>query len=183
MSLGVKHHLLDFEILETKNPRTLVFLDSSQYYKEPESPLLEVTLPGYTKYFLLNVSARKINTFNSNTIGLTETLNTFDLADLPDGVWKLKFKVCPYEEVYIQKYHLRTVDLENRLAKIYEYLDLSDCDIERDIKLKNNIIDIILAIESGKSNAALGNVKKASTLYQKASSLVNKTLNKLTQTC
>lgn len=183
MSFGIRKHLLDFEILDTGNPFTLVFLDSSQYYTSPERPLLEITLPGHNKYFLVNVVPEKINTFNSNTIGLTELLSSFDLVTLPDGVWRFKFKVCPYDKVYIQKYHLRTVELESRLAKIYEVLDFSDCDVERDTKLNNSLIDIHLAIESGKVNASIGNVSKASDLYQMASELVNKLLNKLTGVC
>lgn len=183
MSLGLKKHNLDFEILDTGNPKTLVFVDSSEYYQEPERPLLEVTLPGYSKYFLLNVVARKVNTFNSNTIGLTETLNSHNLVALPDGVWTLKFKVCPYDKVYIQKYHLRTVILEDSLSKIYEYLDFEGCDVERDFKIKQTIVDIILAIESGKANAKKNNVKIASELYSIANELTTDLLNKLSGKC
>lgn len=183
MSFGIRKHNLDFEILDTGNPKTLVFLDSSDYYTEPERPLIEVTLPGHSRYFLLNAAAKKVNTYNSNTIGLTEILNSFELVNLPDGVWKFKFKVCPYDKVYIQKHHLRTVELEERLGKVYEYLTLSDCDVERDVKLNNTLIDVLLAIESGKANAKKGNTKKASDLYQFASTSVNSLLNNLSGTC
>jgi hypothetical protein len=183
MSLGIRKHNLNFDILDTGNPRTLIFLDSSEYFEEPDRPLLEVTLPGYTKYFLLNVAARKVNTFNSNTIGLTETLNSHNLVNLPDGLWTLKFKVCPYDKVYVQKYHLRTVTLENNIQKIFDFVELSDCDIEKDEKYQSAIIDIFILLESAKGHALKGNVKKASDQYQKLNTLVTDLLNKLSGSC
>lgn len=183
MSLGIRKHILDFEILDTGNPYTVVFMDSSQYYTEPERPLLEVTLPGYSKYFLLNVAARQVNTFNSNTIGLTEIFNSFNLVSLPDGVWTFKFKVCPYDKVYIQKYHLRTVDLENKLCKIYDQISMSDCDVARDEKLNNTLVEIFLATAAGKAHAKEGNARRASELYQLANESVNRLLNNLTGVC
>lgn len=184
MSLGIRKHTLSFEILNTGNPKTLVFLDSSDYYEEPERPLLEITLPGYNKYFLVNVVARKVNTFNSNTIGMTETLSSHNLVNLPDGVWTLKFKVCPYDKVYIQKYHLRTVTLEEQIANIFEYMDLSDCDVEDTKKYQNTLVDIFVLLEAAKANAEKrGAVKKATEQYQKANSLVTDLLNKLSGTC
>lgn len=183
MLFGIQKNNIDFEILDTGNSKTLVFLDSSEYYKEPETPLLEITLPGFTKYFLANINARKINTFNSNTIGMTETFNSHELVDLPDGVWTFVYKICPYDEVFIQKYYLRTVCLDNKISEIFEYIRLSDCDVERDSKLKQDIVDMLLAIESGKANACKDNVKKATELYQIANSIATKLLNKLSESC
>lgn len=183
MSLGIKKHILDFEILNTGNSKTLVFLDSSEYNGNPEKPLLEVTLPGHNKYFLLNVVARKLNTFNSNTIGLTETLNSHDIVNLPDGVWRLKFKVCPYDKVYIQKYHLRTVTLEENIQKFFDWLDISDCDIAETEKYKNDIVDIFILKEAAKANAIKGRIKKASDQYQKANDLITNLLKKLSKSC
>lgn len=183
MRLGLKRHTLDFDILDTGNPKTLVFLDLSSYYTEPDSPILQVTLPGHTKYNVVNIAARKINTFNSNTLGKTDSYNIRDIVALPDGVWTLTFRVCPYDEVYVQKYHLRTTILEQNLEKIFEHFKLLDCDVERDAQMRNDIVDILLAIESGKANAKKGNAKKASQLYQKADSLVTKILDNLSETC
>jgi hypothetical protein len=53
--LGLHTNILDFEVLETGNLKTIVFVDSSQYMEEPDRPLLEVILPGHTKFFLVNV--------------------------------------------------------------------------------------------------------------------------------
>lgn len=183
MSLGLKKHILSFEILDVGNPRTLVFLDTSYYFEEPDRPLLEVTLPGHNKYFLVNIVPRKVNTLNSNTIGLTETLNTHNLVDLPDGVWTLKFKICPYDKIYTQQYYLRTVALERSIQKIFDFVELSDCDIEKDKKYRNEIVNIFILLESAKGHAKEGNVKKASEQYQKLNTLVTDLLTKLSGNC
>jgi hypothetical protein len=68
MGLGISKSILDFEVLETGNELTLVIIDSSQYIEYPERPLLEITLPGFNKYVLVNFIASSVNTFNSNTL-------------------------------------------------------------------------------------------------------------------
>lgn len=181
--MSIKRHYLDFEILPVNNPRTLVFLDSSTYMEQPERPLLEITLPGYNKYFLANIVAQQVNTLNSNTIGLTETLSNTDLADLPDGVWTFKYKICPYDKVYKQKYHLRTVTLETNLGKIYDHFELADCIDQLDDKIKKEVVDIILLIETGRIAAEKGQVKRANDAYTKANTKITNLLEKLDCNC
>lgn len=181
--MSIKRHYLDFEILPVNNSRTLVFLDASDYMEQPERPLLEITLPGYNKYFLANIVAQQVNTLNSNTIGLTETLSNTNLADLPDGVWTFKYKICPYDKVYKQKYHLRTVILETNLGKIYDHFELTDCIDQLDDKIKKEVVDIILLIETGRSSAERGQVKRATDAYTKANTKVTNLLQKLDCNC
>ena len=119
MPLGIHQQNLDFEILDTGNTKTLVFLDSSEYYKEPERPLAEITLPGQTKYTLVNIVARQVNTFNSNTLNLTQVTGESCLTELPDGVYTVKFKICPYKYIFKIKYFLRTNQLTNKLKLIF----------------------------------------------------------------
>lgn len=176
MSLGLKSHKLDFEILPTSNPKTLLFMDASEYMDQPDRPLLEVTFPGHTKYFLVNVAASKINTFNSNTLGYSERFDTNCLVELPDGVYTLKFKVCPYDQVFLQKYHLRTVQLRRDLRKLLTNLN---CDISE--SMSRDIVDLMLLIETAEANAEENYARKASDQYQEAvvklESLLNKVLN------
>lgn len=183
MAFGLNKHTISFEILDNGDPNILLFLDTSDYYRQPESPLLEIVPPGYDKYFLVNIAFSKINVLNSGTIGFSDILEGGCLTELPDGIWSFKFKVCPYDEVYVSGYRLRTVLLEHKLADIYRALDFSDCDVADDEKIKKNVIDIILAIESGKANAKSGSVREASDLYKIACNLVNKTLRQIKEDC
>lgn len=177
---GLRRHILDFEIISTGNPKTLVFLDSSDYMSEPERPLLEITLPGYNKYFLVNVAARKVNTFNSNTIGLTEVLNDDCLVNLPDGAYKFRFKICPYTQAYIDKAFMRTTLLEERLADVYEKLDIA-CDNDNN-DVKKQVVEIHSLIEGAKL-IVNRDIHKANEFYQLASKLVEKLLCKLDKNC
>jgi hypothetical protein len=179
---GLRKHILDFEIIPSGNPKTLVFIDSSDYFAEPEKPLLEITLPGYTKYFLVNIAARKVNTFNSNTIGLTELLNEGELVELPDGIYKFRYKVCPYDKVFKDKKSFRTTLIEKKLAEAYDKLDASDCSHQSDKDLQNSIVEIHALIEGAKI-VVNKSEKKASSFYQLANSLLDKIVNKLCKNC
>lgn len=179
---GLKRQILDFEIIPTGNLKTLVFIDSSEYFSEPERPLLEVTLPGYSKYFLLNIAARKVNTFNSNTIGLTELLNDSELIDLPDGAYSFRFKICPYDKAYIDKKFFRTTYIETKLADLFEKIEGEDCSKKEDRELQGYITEILVLLEGAKA-VVNNNEKKANKFYQIADSLINKLLNDICKTC
>lgn len=184
MSLGLKKNELDFEIFPNTNPKTMLFVDASEYLDaNPERPLLEITPPGYSKYFLVNIVARKVNILNASNIGLNVTLKTSKLTNLSDGVWTLKYKVCPYDKAYIQKYHLRTTILECNMRKIYDFLDDAACDIRNDNKIRQEVVDIMLLIATGKAQAEEGQPNKASASYQKANKKVNQLIDKLEGRC
>lgn len=179
---GTRRQILDFEIIPTGNPKTLVFIDSSSYFSEPEKPLLEVTLPGYSKYFLLNVVARKVNTFNSNTIGLTSLLNDGELIDLPDGIYSFRYKICPYDLAYIDKKFFRTTLIEFKLADLYDKIEKEDCTVREDIVLQQQLAEVVVLIEGAKA-LANKNEKKANKFYQLADSLISKLLDDSCKTC
>lgn len=177
MPKGIHEHILDFEILETGNIKTLVFVDSSQYMENPESPLLEIILPGMNKYLLVNIQPRKVNTFNSNTLNLTPTiLNDCDIIDLPDGVYSFKYKICPYKYINRVKNYLRTTNLDCKLNRFLDTFEFSDKIIDVD---KATIIDINILRDSAKASAELGNNDRASNKYKLANDKVNSLLDKL----
>jgi hypothetical protein len=179
---GLHEHFLDFEILETGNSKTLVFVDSSDYMENPESPLLEVIMPGYTKYLLTNVDARVVNTFNSSTLGFNQVLNQHCLVDLPDGVWQFKYKICPYKYVYKAKKHLRITLLLKKLQELYNKVDISECAGKEDKDLQSSLVQIHILIEGAKA-AVETDSKKAHKYYQLADKLVQRLLDKFCKNC
>lgn len=181
MALGIKKDELSFEILVGTNPKTLLFLDTSTYKETPERPLLEITLPGFSKYNLVNIVAGEINVLNSSLVGLNKTLGHSKLQELPDGVYTLKYKICPYDLVYLQRYHLRTTKLEQQLHEVFHKADLCNCGDEE--RLKRDLTDILLLLEGGRSEAALGFSDRAHDCYQKAQSLLNKIIERLNVNC
>lgn len=179
---GLRENIIDFEILRTGNPKTMVFVDSSDYIGEPDRPLLEVIFPGYNKFFLVNVVARQVNTFNSNTLGFTDLLNSDCLVDLPDGVYRLKYKICPYTVNYKVKNIFRSVLLEDKLKYIYDKLEASACSIKEDKKILSDIAEIHMLLE-GCHYIVESNQKKATEFYALASNITHNTIKKLDKTC
>lgn len=170
---GFRQHILDFEIIPTGNPKTLVFLDSSDYFREPERPLLEITLPGYSKYFLVNIVARKLNTFNSNTIGFTELLNQDCLVDLPDGIYTFKYKICPYDETYIIKKVFRTTLIEQELDDLYLQIENPENITPDERVFEYKLVEIHSGIAGAKAAAKKGDDRKANSFYNVAQKLID----------
>lgn len=173
---------LEFEILDSDNPKVIVFIDASTYMdKNPEKPILEVTLPGFNNYFIVNINPYNVNVMNANTIGITKTF-TDDyekLADLPDGVWEFTYRVCPYESVYLKKFILRTAILNRKLKSLYKLLEASDCSLKEDRKLKNKLTDILIFIETAKAYAEVCDKQRAGHFYQIADKFTDDILKQL----
>jgi hypothetical protein len=184
MPLGIHKTHLDFEILETGNPKTLVFVDSSQYIQPPDRPLLEVFLPGFNKYLLTNVVANEVNTFNASTLGLGTTLNTNFLQDLPDGVWSFRFKICPYEFVFTDKKHMRVTYLMSKLSRLYAEISIDGCECpdRTDVYIQKQLTRIHILIEASKSIVNIDSVK-AFRYYQLANKLIDELSHKFCKNC
>lgn len=179
-------NIIDFEILDIDNPKIIVFLDASEYLADnPELPILEITLPGFNNHFVVNITPKQINVLNANTIGITKTLQAKDdcLPDLPDGVYKFMYRICPYDKIFLCKYYLRTVLLNIKIKELYKLLEFSDCSFLEDAKLKSKLLDIDQLLVAAKAFAEDGNNKKASNLYQLADKIVNDLIKKLTNKC
>lgn len=179
---GFRENIIDFEIIPTGNPNTLVFVDSSTYIEEPDRPLLEILMPGYSKFLLANVVARQINTFNSNTLGYTELLNADCLLELPDGVYRLNYKVCPYTVNYKIKNIIRTTLLEQKLRFVYEKIEASNCSIKEDKTILGDIAEVHMLIEGCHSIVAV-NEKKATEFYSLAEKITKHLIKRLEKCC
>lgn len=176
--IGLHKDNISFEILETINPKTLVFLDSSDYIQSPERPLLEITLPGYDKYFLVNVIPKRLNTFNSSTIGLGRVLNCSELIDLPDGLYSAKYKICPYDYKFITKKFIRTTLLNQRLENLYNQIDLNLIDNE----FEKDLLKVYILVEGSKTIAD-SDSKKAVDYFNTASKIVDKLFLRICKNC
>ena len=116
-------------------------------------------------------------------VGYSKLLSTNSLIDLPDGVYTFKYKICPYDLVYLQKYHLRTTLLRTKLRQIQHHIDFSDCRVSDEEHLKKEVIDLMLLIDTGEAEAEDNNPKKASDYYQKALKKANALLERFIKDC
>lgn len=182
--LGIHRNYLDFEILQTDNLKTLVFLDCSSYINPPEKPLIEVYLPGFDRYLLAGIVANQVNTLNSNTLGLNDSLSIGPLQDLPDGIWTIRYKICPYEYNFVDKTIMRTTYLTQKLKMLYNEiaLDSCDCPTEADKYVQNTLNRINLLIR-GSELAASHDIKKAQRCYHTSNELIDELSKKFCQNC
>lgn len=175
--LGIDSYKIDFAVLESNNPKTLIILDQSYYLEDIEKPLLQITPPGFTGRIELEYTPNSIIVLNSDSLGLTEDCDYEDLADLPDGVYVIRMAVCPYDELYAKRCYLKTT----RLDCMYENLLLTvdvDCMFDSQ-KTKNDIVDIDILIRSAKAEANRCNIEAATAKYRAAFKKLEKINKKL----
>lgn len=173
---GLHVNNLDFEVINTGNEKTLVLIDSSTYFEKPQTPLLDIKLPGFAEPFTVNIEFSQINILTSSTIGITNLLNNDCIVNLPDGVYELTYRICPYKYQFITKNHLRTETLETELDKIFCSLDCNTLLIDNP-KIKRDISDILILIESAKANVRGGYCDKGTKDYQLAKKKVLRLLD------
>lgn len=140
-------HTLSLEAPDTLNKCILRIIDTSIYNPQVtvKCPLLQVTLPGFTRPvqfteaqiqpgFMLNLTAcdLELQVANCGT----------SYADLPDGLYIIKYSVSPNEIVYVEYNHLRITCALNRIQEIYCSLDLGACDPPEKIKSILNQVEM-----------------------------------------
>ena len=118
-------HILSLEIPTVSNCDLLCIKDTSQYSKELaiDCEELLITLPGYSVPVLIKVD----NGFDMCLTACTLALQTDNCgttqAQIPDGIYIIKYSVSPNSKVYVEYNHLRVTKL---LTTYYEVL----CDLE-----------------------------------------------------
>lgn len=176
--LGLQTQSVNFTILEDNDPKTITLQDKSVYFGTPEKPLVEVLPPGYTGRVEFEYTPNSIITIDSDLLQLSFSAGIGSTTDLPDGVYQIALKFCPYSEFYLKKCYLKTSlflrDFECFLLKFNP-----DC-CEDVKKLKSDIIDIEILILSAKAEVGVCNVDKATQKYQLAVKKLSALNKKLT---
>jgi hypothetical protein len=166
--LNIETYEIRFSILEGNDNKVLYLLDHSKYLDAPEKPLVCITPPGYTGRIEIPYSPNSIITINSDHLQLTDSCEYEELADLPDGVYHITLKVCPYDELFCSKYYLRVNKLESEYEKfLLTYNEIDD-------KVLKTLIEIEILIKSAKVSAAYGDPKSATSKYDAAMKKINR---------
>lgn len=105
---------LDFDVLETRDPRKLKIEDSSRNWLHAiDLPAyLYITLPGSTQAKIFDFVKGSVRTFTAEDLELSSP----KCSDLPDGIYKIKLQ-SGFEEHYVEKYYLKTDLLEQEISK------------------------------------------------------------------
>lgn len=163
---------LNFDITDTHDPKTLGIVDTSWYNPDiiVESPMIEILPPGFVTAASPFFMPRALNVYNSNGVGLTRASCEGELIDLPDGLWKVRYSICPNDKLYVEKFFLKTDKIVCRYTQAFLSLDLRNDNYS---KHKRDALDEIEFYIQGAIAAANNqDAKLASDLYKKADRLL-----------
>ena len=166
--LSIKTNKLNFDVIESLDPKVLSFLDKSTYLeKSPDKPLLEILVPGYSKSITVPYRINSYNTISAGQLNITCGKTEI----LPDGVYEITIRVCPHDTIFLTKYYLKTdllqYEIDNLLLSVLNKQDMSE-------GFKKSINNIFILLESAKVHARNGNVEEAIEMYTKVQKIVNK---------
>lgn len=168
--LDINTYKINFLALSSNDTKTIVLVDTSNYLSFPEKPLLDIVPPGYTGFIQVPYTPNSVIVINSDTLNLTAQCDYSELSDLPDGVYQITMKVCPYDQLYTKKCFIKTSLLESQFQNLL--LGMKD----DSVKTKKEIIDIDVLIMSAKAEANVCNIESATEKYNIASKKVNSLL-------
>lgn len=153
---------IDFQVLETHDPKFLMVGDTSEWeYAEKKPSYILITPPGSSKAYQFSFNKKSMSTFNSHNLGITCFTNDCeeeDYQDLHDGVYTICVKSF-YEGVEKVKYYLKTDRFEVELKKtiIKNGLEYD----KKDKEFRETIFEIKWQLETAKSWASEGDWVKA----------------------
>jgi len=167
---------LNLDIIDTHDFKTLGIVDTSWYNEliTVETPTIEILPPGYTVAASPFFMIKALNIYNSNGLGITKASCEEELIDLPDGIWKVKYSICPNDQLFIEKYFLKTDQIQCRYDRAFLNLDLNTCDSQVDRNDRKRLDEIEFYIDGAIAAANDQNPKLASELYNKADKLLSR---------
>lgn len=160
---------IDFQIIPSDDCRVIMVADLSVYAHLQGQPVfIDIVIPGYSKPIELSFSPNQLNILNANNLGLSQAITPDNLPNLPDGIYTITVRMCPFDSFTVTKTILQNCqqicDFRNQLIS----MDLlCECDNNAE-KARIKLNDISLLIEASKAHAARCNVIKAMEHYKKA---------------
>jgi hypothetical protein len=179
------NHVLSLEVPTVMNTCILKIMDTSVYsdlFPVVVCPTLNVTVPGFN--YSNQLEGTQMTEFvNSGHITLTacdlqlQTVNCgSQYADLPDGIYIIKYSVSPNDQVYVEYNHMRISYALNRYYKTLCEVDVNACDPPFKTKQKLEQLGLIkMYLEAAKAKVEFCHEpQKGMSLYNYALKLLNK---------
>lgn len=160
---------LDIQVSTCSSCYNLVLEDHSYYLSTPEKPVIDITPPGFTSPIIFEFNASKTNIFTSYSFGLSPTT---EVSQLPDGLYTITYKICPYDELYEKFYHIRTCKI--RCAWDKQFLKIFDNCFSPDEKTLFNLKQVDALIIGAEIAAKACDPDKAVLMLRKANELITK---------
>lgn len=165
--------VLNFNVIDTHDFRTLGILDTSMYNPDMaiEEATFEITVPGSDEPVIPFYMPQALNVFNSQTLGITARGKKQER--LPDGIWKARYSICPNDKLFIERFFLKTDIIQCKFNQAFLNLDFSRLSSEEEIRLRKLLSEIELYIEGAIVSANRQDTELAMKLYKKADQLLD----------
>lgn len=173
------NHVLSLEVPDVMNPCIIKLFDTSVYSDliPVVCPRLNITVPGFNYSAELEVTPGFNLTLTACNLGLQTTgCDLSEYANLPDGIYVIKYSVSPNEYVYVEYNHLRITRALLKYQAILCDLDLAACEPSSKVKEKMLKLDSIkMYLEAAKAKVEYCHEpKKGMMLYDYAVKLLDK---------
>ena len=120
---------LDIKVEELLNSKILIVKDASWYNSEVPvtNARIDLQYPGSTDYFSIPVGKNFTYVINSNTLNITNVTHSDNLSELPDGIWTIKYSICPNDELFVEYTFLRNTKQLIKWHNLYCSLQIDRC--------------------------------------------------------
>lgn len=172
------NHVLSLEVPTVINSCILSVMDTSVYSDivPITCETLNITVPGFNYSNQFDVTPGFSQIFTACDLQLQTSQCGEQYADLPDGVYIIKYSVSPNEVVYVEYNHLRITKALIRYNKVLCDLDLAACEPSKKTQEKmDKLSQIRMYLEAAKAKVEYCHEpQKGMTLYNYAIKLLNK---------
>jgi hypothetical protein len=172
------NHVLSLEVPTVMNTCILSINDTSVYSDivPITCETLNVTVPGFGYSNQIDVKSGFNLILTACDLQLQSTQCGEVYAELPDGIYIIKYSVSPNDLVYVEYNHLRITKALTRYNKAMCDLDLAACDPPAKVKEKlDKLMMIRMYLDAAKAKVEFCHEpQKGMTLYNYAIKLLNK---------
>lgn len=172
------NHVLSLEVPTVMNPCILSINDTSVYSNlvPVTCETLNVTVPGFSHSVQIDVTAGFNQILTACDLQLQSTGCGQTYANIPDGIYIIKYSVSPNDLVYVEYNHLRITQALIKYNKAMCNLDLAACEPTEKVQEKLNRLRMIrMYLDAAKAKVEFCHEpQKGMTLYNYAIKLLNK---------
>jgi len=155
---------LDFQILDSGDPRVILVSDFSEWLVIEDMPAyLYVTPPSMEEAIVRVFNKNATNGLNSLNLGLS---CGEELENLEDGIWNIKVRGGKNGERIVEKYYLKKDELQIELDKVWVKLGIEYDIFDREVR--DYLLYIVGFLEAASAQIRQGDVPKAKEFFKLA---------------
>ena len=113
--------MLSFEIIDTGNTKTIIFLDESEYQERPGNPMLEIQFPSLSNAYRIQIRPKETNSITTKLIGFTKEIEEF-----PDGLYNLVYSIDPNHLNFTCKKYFRLTATKCKIKSLLLQEDITN---------------------------------------------------------